>query len=704
MNLYSIPTLISFVFTLFLASFILYQGHRLFANKAFALAISSLSIMEFGNFMILQSLDPQKLLFWGRISLVGCCLIPANWSLFSVVFARSHYETILKRFKLFLLGIYILSFLFLILIPFDTFINVSNSKLSGQNVFLLGTVGRFFCVFLLLAIVFILFNLETIYRNSTGIKKWQIKYSILGMFAAFTFYIYIISKVILFQFAHLTYIPIGSVVILISLGILTFSFVRHRLMNIDVFVSRQVFYGSFTLIVISSYLILIGFIGQLLKILSIDFNVIFYPIFVLLSLLALSVFFLSTTSRRIVTRFIDRHFYKNRYDYRFEWIELTNIISSAIDLNDLLKKFMDLVAETMCVNEITVWLYDVDDKKYHLSSSKDIPESESSINIDRPLIKYLEEKAEPFSVVSETSDSRIKEIFNTNKEFFNGYSVSVMSPLIVKGDLVGFITLGREITGAVYNYEDYDMLKTLCHQAANAILNIKLSDRLVLAGEMELMNKISSFILHDLKNSISMLSLIVQNASCNMQDPEFQNDVLETISKTIGNMKGLISRISRVPKDIELNKTNTNVTKLLKDTIVQTGLSNDGIQLIENYSDLPEVNLDQEKIQSVIRNLFINAQELLRDHGMVSISTYLESGNIIIEVKDNGPGMSKEFLKNKLFKPFQTTKKKGLGIGLYQSKTIIAAHGGKIEAESGVGRGTQFRIYLPFEKNGRKKE
>ncbi|MGA1865292.1 MAG: XrtA/PEP-CTERM system histidine kinase PrsK [bacterium] len=701
MNPYSIPTLISFLFTLFLASFVLYQGYRQLANKAFALAISSLSVMEFGNFMILQSLSTQRLLFWGRISLIGCCLIPANWSLFSVFFARSH-EAISKRFKLLLIIIYFSSFLFLILIPFDSFISVSNSALYGKNVYLLGKVGRFFCVFLLLAIVFILFNLETVYRNSTGIKKWQIKYSILGMFAAFTFYIYVISRVILFQVAKPTYIPIGSVVILISLGILTFSFIRHRLMNIDVFVSRQVFYGSFTLIVISSYLILVGFIGQLLKILSIDFNLVFYPILVLFSLLILSVFFLSTTSRKVVTRFIDRHFYKNRYDYRFEWIELTNIISSAIDLNDLLKKFMELTAETMCVDDITVWLYDGDDKKYHLAGVRDVSEPEGPIYIDRPLTRYLEEKAEPFPIDFEISDSRLREIFNTNKAFFDKYSVSVMSPLIVKADLVGFITLGREITGAVYNYEDYDMLKILCHQAANAILNIKLSDRLVLAGEMELMNKISSFILHDLKNSISMLSLIVQNASYNMQDPEFQNDVLETISKTIKNMKGLISRISRVPKDIELNMTKTSIAKLLKDTILQTGLSKDGIQLIENYSDLPDVNLDREKIQSVFRNLIINAQELLKDHGTVSVSTYMENENIIIEVKDNGPGISKEFLKNKLFKPFQTTKKKGLGIGLYQSKTIIAAHNGKIEAESEVGKGTQFRIYLPFEKMGEK--
>ena len=119
MNLYSIPTLINLIFTLGLAFLVLYQGLSHLANKAFALAICSVSIMEFGNLMALNSLYPLQLLFWARISLIGCCLIPANWSLFSVVFAKSDYAIIAKKFKLILLIIYLLSFSFLIFIPSD---------------------------------------------------------------------------------------------------------------------------------------------------------------------------------------------------------------------------------------------------------------------------------------------------------------------------------------------------------------------------------------------------------------------------------------------------------------------------------------------------------------------------------------------------------------------------------------------------------
>ena len=152
-----------------------------------------------------------------------------------------------------------------------------------------------------------------------------------------------------------------------------------------------------------------------------------------------------------------------------------------------------------------------------------------------------------------------------------------------------------------------------------------------------------------------------------------------------------------MPKEIVLHKTKINLTELVKASIEKTGLGNDGIEVFENYTDLPLIHLDQEKIQGVINNLILNAQESIQDEGRVFVSTFEKDKNIILEVKDNGPGMTKQFLDYKLFKPFQTTKKKGLGIGLYQCKIIMAAHGGKIEAESEEGKGAQFRLYFPFE-------
>ncbi len=696
MSLHSIPTLINIIFTLGLALFVLYKGHRRLGNKAFTLAMGSVGIMEFGNFMILNASNPLELLFWGRVSLIGCCLIPAHWALFILTFGRSPDERITKKYKLILLSIYALSFSSLIFIPSDSFITIPPSHFLRQDIVLLGTVGKLFSFFLLMSIVFIMVNLEAIYRNSTGAKRWQIKYAVIGIFAAFIYYIYVISKIILFRFVDLSSIPIGSVVIFICSGLLAYSFVRHRLMNIDVFISRQVFYGSFTVLVISAYLILIGFIGEVVKILNTDFNRIFYPIFVLVSLVALSALFLSEKNRKKAKKFIDRHFYRNKFDYRFEWIELTNRISSLVNVRALLANFMDLVAETMCVGEIMVWLYNDDGQKFQLVGARQTSEADEVIAQDSPLIKYLSERAEPFSLTFHASDEKQKKFLMQYGDFFERHRIFTLSPLMVKDKLIGFLSLGEEVSGADYNYEDYDMLKTMCHQAAHAIMNIQLAERLALSRAMGVMNKVSSFVLHDLKNSISMLSLIIQNASHNMDNPEFQKDVLETIAKTIENMKELMARMASLPKKMTLNKTKTNLIELLKDCLGKIRLGNDGIELAEKYAEIPLVEVDQEKIQSVIRNLILNALEALKNGGKISLSTFVEDDDrVIIEIKDNGPGMAKDFLNNRLFKPFQTTKRKGLGIGLYQCKAIISAHGGEIKVESQEGQGAQFRIYLP---------
>ncbi|MEW6378708.1 MAG: XrtA/PEP-CTERM system histidine kinase PrsK [bacterium] len=690
----------SCLFTFGLALFVLHQGHDRLQNKAFALAATSVSIMEFGNFMALNSSHPGGLLFWARISLVGCCLIPPNWSLFSLVFAKASYETIPKKHKFFLAAVYIVAFCFLIFVPSNRFISLPDFQSSRYDFVLLRVAGRLFTLFLLVTIAFILVNLEAIYRNSQGAQRWQIKYSIIAIFAAFSYFIYIISRALLFRLMYVSYLPVGSSVILFCSGLLAYSFIRHRLMHIDIFISRQVFYGSFTLLTISLYLIMVGFIGELVKILGLGFNQLFYPVFVLSSLMALAAICLSKKNWTVLKRYIDRHFYKNKYDYRFEWIELTNRISSVVEIKELLARSIDLIAETMCVSEVSIWLFDDEDKKFHLSASRylHLPESEMFVSLDHPLIGYLKEKAGPFSLVPKTEDHKAEELYHAHRKFFNRYKICTVTPLMVKDDLIGFMTLGEEVTGAVYNYEDFDILKTMCHQVANGILKIKLAERLGLAREMELMNRVSSFVLHDLKNYVSMLSLIVQNAAQNMDNPEFQRDVLLTISKTIENMKEFMAKMSSLPREILLNKIPCNLSELSKDTIEKIKSCKNGITIIENYGKLPMVNLDPEKIQSVIRNLIINAQESIPDGGIVSVSTFTQNGDIVIEVKDNGPGIPREFLKEKLFKPFQTTKKRGLGIGLYQCKAIVAAHQGKIEVESEEGSGALFRIYLPAKK------
>jgi signal transduction histidine kinase len=107
------------------------------------------------------------------------------------------------------------------------------------------------------------------------------------------------------------------------------------------------------------------------------------------------------------------------------------------------------------------------------------------------------------------------------------------------------------------------------------------------------------------------------------------------------------------------------------------------------------VKVDPAQIQTVITNLVLNANEALGAAGQIKVGTNQRNGWVVLRVADNGCGMSPDFIQHSLFRPFQTTKKKGIGIGMFQCKMIVEAHGGRIEVDSEPGKGTEFRVLLP---------
>ena len=119
------------------------------------------------------------------------------------------------------------------------------------------------------------------------------------------------------------------------------------------------------------------------------------------------------------------------------------------------------------------------------------------------------------------------------------------------------------------------------------------------------------------------------------------------------------------------------------------------VELTEEFQPLPPIRVDSEQIRSVVANLVLNAREALGPSGRINLRTEHLGGSVVFSVSDNGCGMSSEFLKDSLFRPFQSTKKKGLGIGMFQSRMIVEAHGGSIRVESEMGKGSTFRVSLP---------
>ena len=270
--------------------------------------------------------------------------------------------------------------------------------------------------------------------------------------------------------------------------------------------------------------------------------------------------------------------------------------------------------------------------------------------------------------------------------------------MMIGGEVLGVMTLGDRVGGIAFMHQDLDLLKCVGDQVAASLLNLQLSGKLLQVKEMEAFQTMSAFFVHDLKNTASTLGLMLKNLPVHFNDPAFREDALRGVSKTVTHINNLISRLSLLRHGLEIRRAESDLNDVVaKALAVHKGALE--VVLLKEFNPVPKISLDPEQVIKVITNLVLNATEAVSKQGQVRIQTSRLNGWAVLAVADNGCGMSQEFLNRSLFRPFQTTKKAGLGIGMFQSKMIIEAHGGRIEVESEAGKGTTFRVLLPLTQN-----
>jgi len=267
-------------------------------------------------------------------------------------------------------------------------------------------------------------------------------------------------------------------------------------------------------------------------------------------------------------------------------------------------------------------------------------------------------------------------------------------PLGWRGTLTGFMVVGPERTGLPYTPEDIEFMTTMGQQATGSIVTARLSEDLARAREFDAFARVASFVIHDLKNLISSLSLLSQNAVKYFDDPEFQKDTILTLSRTVTRMQALLARLSSRAEPVVLSGHAVDLSSIVRDAIGTVAVPS-SVKLVTELGPVPAVLGDPEALLRVIQNLLTNAVQALGGEGSVVLTLKHEDGDAILSVADTGCGMSEEFVRGSLFVPFRTTKPGGWGIGLYQVKEIVERHGGKVTVTSKERSGTTFQVTLP---------
>jgi len=410
---------------------------------------------------------------------------------------------------------------------------------------------------------------------------------------------------------------------------------------------------------------------------------------------------LSDRVRLLTSRFISRHFQRPLYDYRTVWRKFTEGTASCVTQKELCQAAVKLTTDVFQVLSVTMWL--VDEKKEQLVFAASTSLSEARAGALNPknrdavgIIDALQKNPEPVDIDS-SKEPWAATLRSCHPDEFRKDGNRVCVPMVVGGEILGLMILGDRIGGAAFSGQDFDLLKCVGDQTAASLLNTRLSKKLLQAKELEAFQTMSAFFVHDFKNAATTLNLMLQNLPVHFDDPAFREDALRSTAKTVAHINRLINRLSLLRRELKNNPVESDLNELVARSLADWEKT-PGVNLIKDFQPLPQIILDQEQLLKVITNLVLNAKEAVSQDGQIHIETKRSNGWAILSVSDNGCGINPEFLHRSLFRPFQTTKKNGLGIGMFQSKMIVEAHKGRIEVESEPNKGTTFRVYLPLHK------
>jgi putative PEP-CTERM system histidine kinase len=254
--------------------------------------------------------------------------------------------------------------------------------------------------------------------------------------------------------------------------------------------------------------------------------------------------------------------------------------------------------------------------------------------------------------------------------------------------------LGDRIGGISFSGQDFDLLKCMADDVAANLLNVRLSKKLLQAREFEAFQTMSAFFVHDLKNAASSLNLMLQNLPAHFDDPAFRQDALRGVSKSVAHINRLIERLTLLRHELKIRPVEGDFNEWISTSLAELEKSS-GVNLVKELKPLPKIAFDREQLFKVLTNLTLNAREACPSDEQIQIETNRINDWAVFSVSDHGCGMNADFVRQSLFRPFQTTKRNGLGIGMFQSKMIVEAHRGKIEVQSQPGKGTTFSVYLP---------
>ena len=557
----------------------------------------------------------------------------------------------------------------------------------------------FFSLFILAIMLYSSWRLEQFWRLLNEVRRWEYKFLVVGCFLVCG----ALSWSCSYRLAYLIVFPyhLRLLAILLTCGwvMISYAVLHHRLLNRKVFVSRKIIYASVVPSLLAAYLLGFGIVSLIMRAFDLEMSFVLKWTILVFGFVAVGLFIFSGRIRRRVHFFISTHFYNNKYEYRDEWLALSQQIHGAPNETGIVKALGDVLQKSLYTSEIYIWIEQSDSSKaYRMAYSSRVLHPDiglTDINADNRLVSYL--NTHPYFHHDEQEpDQQWREVANQLSEQNFPLEITLFSSISIGEQQIGMIGLGPEYTGGTYGQDDFDLLSALGSQAASALLAARMAEKLAVEREQQAWNRLSVFVLHDIKNAATMLSLLQENAPEHIHETEFQQDMLDLVDDALRRMKRVEQRLSVLKDEVEPNIQELDLMFFLRECSVKLKKKLSSTEIIIDGPPGISLHTDSEILASILENLLLNSYEARSDGLIVRIRCYRDdAGRIAVEVTDNGPGIVEELLPEVLFEAFKTSKKEGSGIGLWQVKKGVVRLGGTISAKNAPGEGATFTITLP---------
>jgi putative PEP-CTERM system histidine kinase len=542
----------------------------------------------------------------------------------------------------------------------------------------------------------VLVLLEVIYRQA-GENRWALKPLILYLAVISVFEFVTFANALMVEQIHINYIAARGYIYSAMIPFLILAIRRVENWGVEIYISRDIVMHSTLLMVAGGYLFVMAMLGYAVKYLGGEWGATIQVVLIALSLALLATLFLSMSFRTKIKVFITKHFFANQFDYRHEWLKLTHCLNTKeSDENVYATALRGL---TQAIDYQTGCFIQVKNGELKVVANIEKPnlnEDEQSVLLE--FSEFFKTKNWIVDIEELRTQPYVYEELKVNHGLLNGVSFQLVVPIYDDEEFWGMVVMqGSDNTSKKLNWELRDYLTAVNAQISNFLFHHKAAQELAENAQFAAFTRMSAFIVHDLKNVLAQIDLILSNAEQHKDNPEFIADTFETLQHTKARMDKMLHQLTEKNASQDGSDSLVSLSECIKQVVEQRCASYLPAPSVLVSSET-QVVLDKDKLSNVIYHLVSNAQQATSDDGKVDIGIELsiDERYMLINIVDTGCGMSEDFIRTRLFKPFDTTKgNAGMGIGAFDAKAYLEKIGGQLLVQSKQQQGTTFTLRIP---------